>query len=104
MTPHEFYDTQLLPFPKKIKRLASDERFNRFVDTIQCINISVALLEAMQVPTYPRYLKDILTNKRPLPTTKVIKLTEACSLAILQQLPKKKKDPGCPTSSCSIGT
>jgi len=39
-----------------------------------------------------------------LPTTEVIKLTEECSAAILNQLPEKKKDPGCPTIDCSIGT
>ena len=32
-----------------------------------------------------------------------IKLTEACSATIIHQLPEKKKDPGCPTSRCSIG-
>jgi hypothetical protein len=41
----------------------------------------------MQVPIYAKYLKDILNNKRPLPTTDMIKLTEECSEAIL-----KKKD------------
>jgi hypothetical protein len=79
--PHEFYNTQLLLFPTKIKRLAPDEKFNCFVDIIQRINIST---QAMQVPTYARYLKEKLTNKWPLPTTEVIKLTEACSVAILQ--------------------
>jgi hypothetical protein len=44
-----------------------------------------------------------LNNKRPLPTTKVIKLTEECSEAILNISPTKKKDPGCPTIDCSIG-
>jgi hypothetical protein len=53
------------------------------MDMILRINISVPLLDTMQVPTYARYLKDILTNKRPLPTTEVIKLTEVCSAAIL---------------------
>ena len=57
----------------------------------------------MKVPTYARYLKDIINYKRPLPTTKVIKLTKACSAAILQQLPEKKKDPGFPTIRYSIG-
>ncbi|XP_052166297.1 uncharacterized protein LOC127783068 [Oryza glaberrima] len=32
------------------------------------------------------------------------KLMEECSNAILHRLPEKKKDPGCPTISCSIGT
>jgi hypothetical protein len=61
----------------------------------------------MQVPTYARYLKDILNNKRPLPTTEVVKLTEECSNVILHKLPEKKKDPKdprCPTITCSIGT
>ena len=60
-------------------------------------------MDAMKVPSYTSYLKDIINNKRSLPTTKVIKLTEACSAAILQQLPEKKKDPGCPTIRRLIG-
>ena len=58
----------------------------------------------MQVPTYAKYLKDILNNKKPLPSTEIVHLTEECSAAILNQPPKKKKDPGNPTISCSIGT
>jgi hypothetical protein len=58
----------------------------------------------MHVPTYVRYIKDIINNKRPLPTTEVVKLTEECSATILNQPPKKKEDPGCPTINCSIGT
>jgi hypothetical protein len=34
------------------------------------------MLDAIQVPTYAKYFWDILNNKRPLPTTEVIKLTE----------------------------
>ena len=34
----------------------------------------------------------------------VVKLTEECSAAILNRLPEKKKDPRCPTITCSIGT
>jgi len=60
------------------------------------------LLDAIQVPTYVKYLRDILNNKRPLPSTKVIKLTEECSAAILNTSPVKKKDLGCSTIDCSI--
>ena len=48
-------------------------------------------------------LWDILNNKRPLPTTKVIKLTEECSAAILNTSPVKKKDLWCPMIVCLIG-
>jgi hypothetical protein len=40
---------------------------------------------------YAKYLRDILNNKRPLPTTEVIKLTEECSVAILNTLPVKEE-------------
>ena len=36
----------------------------------------------MQVPTYTKYIKDILGNKRTLPTIEVVPLTEECSAAI----------------------
>ena len=56
----------------------------------------------MQVPTYAKYLKDILNKKKPMPSVDVVKLTE-CSATILNQLPKNK-DPGNPTISCCIGS
>ena len=74
-----------------------DEQFARFVEVIQKIHINVSLLDAMQVPTYTRYLKDIVNNKRPLPTTEVVK---QCSNVILHKLPEKKKNQGCPTITC----
>ncbi|XP_039833124.1 uncharacterized protein LOC120693998 [Panicum virgatum] len=58
----------------------------------------------MQVPTYAKYLKDILNNKKPLPSTKVVHLMEECSAAILNQPSQKNKDPENPTISCSNGT
>ena len=101
--PHEFYDTQVLSFPMRAKKLSTDEQVSRFVEMIQQVNINVPLMDAMKVPTYARYTKDITNNKRLLPTTEVIKFTEACSASILQQLPEKKKDPGFSTIRCSIG-
>src|SRR6185437_9339613 len=101
--PQEFYDTQVLPFPMRAKKPSTDEQFSRFVEMIQQVNINVPLMDAMKVPTYARYIKDIINNKRPLPTTEVIKLTEAWSAAIVLPLPEKKKDPGFPTIICSIG-
>jgi len=66
--------------------------------------MSVPLMDVLHVPSYAKYIKDIINNKRPLPSTEVVKLTEECSAYILNRLPKKKKDPGCPTITCSNGT
>jgi hypothetical protein len=96
-TPQEYVDTMLLPFSQRIKKPTMDEQFGKFIEVIKKLNVNIPFLEAMQVPTYAKYLKDILNNKRPLPTTDMVKLTEECSAAILN-----KKDLGCPTISCFI--
>jgi hypothetical protein len=61
------------------------------------------LLDALQVPTYSRYFKDILANKHEIATLGVdhVKMSEQCSVAIANGL-EKQKDPGCPTIPCSI--
>lgn len=99
----EYYDTTALPFPERRRKPVADEQFGKFVEVIKKLYVNIPLLDAMQVPTYAKYLKDIIGKKRSLPATEMVRLTEECSSAIFDPLPKKKKDPGCPTISCSIG-
>jgi hypothetical protein len=62
------------------------------------------LLDALQVPTYSCYFKDILANKYEIATLGVdhVKMSKQCSAAIANGL-EKQKDPGCPTIPCSVG-
>jgi hypothetical protein len=99
----DFHDATLLPFTRRKRKTKMDEQFGKFVEVIQKLYLNILLLDAMQVPTYTNYVRDILNNKRPLFTTELIKLTEECSAAILNKSPEKKKDPGCPNIDCSIG-
>ena len=55
------------------------------------------------LPPRPRYCKDIMRNKREIPPS-TVKLTKECSAAIANEAPEKKRDPGCPTIPCSIGS
>ena len=80
----------------------ADEQFGKFIEAIKKLYVNIPLLDAMQVPTYAKYIKDILGTKRTLPTTEVVQLTEECSATILDPLQVKKKDPGCPTNTCSF--
>jgi hypothetical protein len=63
------------------------------------------LLDALQVPTYSHYFKDILENKYEIATLGVyhVKMSKQCSAAIANGL-EKQKDPGCPTIQCSVGS
>jgi hypothetical protein len=82
-----------------------DNHFEKFVEVVRRLSINMPLLDALQVPTYSRYFKDILANKYEIATLGVdhIKMSEECSAAIANGL-EKQKDPGCPTMSCSIGS
>jgi ATP-dependent exoDNAse (exonuclease V) beta subunit len=58
--PKDISDTHLLSFPRKAMKHVEDEKFSRFMDVIQRMYIHIPMLDAMQVLTYARYLKDIL--------------------------------------------
>ena len=105
-TPEVYGDTTMLPFPTRWRKKKKDgeEQFLRFVEMVEKTNVSVPLMDVLHIPSYAKFIRDIINNKRPLPSAEVVKLTEECSAAILNHLPEKKHDPGCPTITCSIGT
>jgi hypothetical protein len=55
------------------------------------------------VPSYAKFLNDLITVKRKTNVSKKVCLTEHVSLILQCKLPIKHKDPGCPTISCMIG-
>ena len=82
-SPKEFLDTTLLPFSLCQRKAAANNQFGKFVEVIKKLYVNIPLRDDMQVPIYAKYLKDILNNKKPLPTMEVVDLTEECGAAIL---------------------
>jgi hypothetical protein len=82
-----------------------DNHFEKFLEVVRRLRINMPLLDALQVPMYSRYFKDILANKYEIATLGVdhVKMSEQCSAAIANGL-EKQKDPGCPTIPCSVGS
>jgi ATP-dependent exoDNAse (exonuclease V) beta subunit len=103
-SPKDISDTHLLPFPRQAKKSVQDEKFSHFMEVIRRMYVHIPMQDAMQVPAYARYLKDILNQKRPIPKTDRLVFVERCSAAILDSLPDKMSDPGVSTISCLIGT
>jgi len=66
-------------------------------------HVSVLLMDVLHILSYSKFIKDIINKKRPLLSTEVVKLTEECSAAILNELPEKKQYPGCPQSLAQLG-
>jgi hypothetical protein len=63
----DFHDTTFLPFPCRNGKAKMDEQFGKFVEVIQNLYINIPLLDATQVLTYAKYLRDILNNNRHCP-------------------------------------
>ena len=62
-TPQDFVDTSYLSFPTRKIKQAVDEQFARFVEMIEKIHVSVPLMDVLHVPSYAKYIKDIINNK-----------------------------------------
>jgi len=68
------------------------------------VQINIPFLDAIQqVPSYVKFLKDLITVKRKTNVPKKVCLTEPASSILQCKLPIKHKDLGCPTISCMIG-
>jgi hypothetical protein len=98
-------DTKIPQLKPRYFRGKLDNHFEKFVEVVRRLSINMPLLDALQVPTYSRYFKDILANKYEIETLRVehVMVSEQCSAAIANGL-KKQKDPGFPTIPCSIGS
>ncbi|KAJ9178565.1 hypothetical protein P3X46_010441 [Hevea brasiliensis] len=55
------------------------------------------------MPSYAKFLKEILSNKRKLEDHETVALTEECSAILQRKLPPKLKDPGSFSIPCHIG-
>ncbi|XP_020225266.1 uncharacterized protein LOC109807150 [Cajanus cajan] len=56
-----------------------------------------------QMPTYARFMKELLTKKRRMLEEETVELEAGCSAIIQKSLPQKSRDPGSFTLPVSIG-
>ncbi|XP_039060467.1 uncharacterized protein LOC120204447 [Hibiscus syriacus] len=90
------------PFPQWLKKHNDENHFKRFVDVLDQLHINVPLLGAIEkMPSYAKFLKDIVTKKRKVERMEnVATTTEGCSP--MSKNPLKQKDPGRFIIPCSI--
>jgi hypothetical protein len=68
------------------------------------VQINIPFLDAIQqIPSYAKFLKDLVTVKKKTNVPKKAFLTEQVSSILQCKLPIKYKEPGCPTITCMIG-
>ena len=82
-----------VPFPARLKQYALDKQFAKFLEVFKKLHINIPFPDALtQMPSYSKFLKEILGNKRKLEDYETVKLNEECSAIILNKLHPKLKD------------
>ncbi|KAK2361118.1 hypothetical protein QL285_086309 [Trifolium repens] len=95
---------QHLPYPHAQSKKDKERQYVRFLDIFKRLQINIPFAEALeQMPTYAKFMKEILTKKRKYNDDEVIQLDASCSAIIQRTLPTKEKDPGRVTLPVTIG-
>ncbi|XP_027345399.1 uncharacterized protein LOC113857563 [Abrus precatorius] len=70
-----------------------ERQFARFLDIMKKLQINILFTEAMeQMPTYARFMKDLLTKKRRILEEETMELEVGCSAIIQKSLPHNSRD------------
>ena len=75
-------------------------RFEKFMELIKNLYLQIPLVDAIKVPPYSKYMKEIVNNKRKIPTEAITAMLADYSFK--GKLPEKRGYPGIPTIPCRI--
>lgn len=81
-TPINLYEPPI-PFPQRLKKYKLDQLYIKFLEVFKKLHINILFTDAfIQMPSYAKFLKDILSNKYKLEEHETVMLTEDCSARI----------------------
>ena len=100
----EAKDNPPIPYPQRLKKHKLDKKFTKFTEVFKKLHINIPFADALeQMPSYVKFMKDILSQKRRLADFETVNLSEECSAILQRKLPQNLKDPGSFTIPCTIG-
>jgi hypothetical protein len=92
------------PYPERLRPPKKNVQFAKILKVFKQVQINIPFLDAIQqVPSYAKFLKDLVTIKRKTNVPKKAYLMKQVSSILQCKLPIKYKDPRCPTIACMIG-
>ncbi|XP_073137859.1 uncharacterized protein [Henckelia pumila] len=98
-------DISSFPFPQRARQLNFDHQFKKFLEIFKKLHVNIPFADALaQIPSYAKFLKEILANKRKLTNLGTVNLNEECSAVLLNKLPPKLQDPRSFSIPCAIGS
>jgi hypothetical protein len=92
------------PYSERLQVPKEGGKFEDILEVFRQIQINIPFLEAIQqIPSYAKFLMDLVTVKRKTNVPKKAFMTEQVSSILQCKLSLKYKDPRCPTITCMIG-
>ena len=92
-------------YPQNLKKIKLDKQFTKFLEVFKKLNINIPFANALeQMPSYVKFMKEILYKNRRLSNFETVNLTEECSAILQRKLPQKLKVPSSFTIPCTIGS
>jgi hypothetical protein len=92
------------PYPERLQAPRNGGKLEDILEVFEQVQINISFLDAIQqIPSYAKFLKDLVTVKRKTNVPKKAFMTEQVNAILQCKLPLKYKDPGCPTITCMIG-
>ena len=74
------------------------------MEVFKKMHINIPFADALeQMPSYVKFMKDILSQKRRLSNFETVNLSKECSAILQRKLPQKLKNPDSFTIPCTIG-
>jgi hypothetical protein len=92
------------PYPERLLVPKKGGKLEDILEVFKQVQIYIPFLDAIQqIPSYAKFLKDLITMKRKTNVLKKAFMIEQVSSILQCMLPLKYKDPGCSTITCMIG-
>ena len=84
--------TPLIPYPQRLKKGKLQKQFAKFLDIFKKLHINIPFMDALEnMPSYMKFMKKILENKKNLGEYETIALIEECKI-LQKKLPHKLQD------------
>ncbi|KAK9725609.1 hypothetical protein RND81_05G157000 [Saponaria officinalis] len=93
-----------VPFPQRLAKAKLEQKYGKFIEILKNLHINIPFLDAISdIPSYEKFLKDLLSRKKKMGKSATFNLSKECSVILLNKLPPKLDDPESFSIPCSIG-
>ena len=78
--PHRIEPIIPIPYPQRLKKSKLDKQFTKFLEVFKKLHINIPFADALEkMPSYVKFMKEILSKKRRLSDFETVNLIEECS-------------------------